>query len=99
MSLTTMLKPTETAPSALSTPRSLIEMELAHSECQKFSAKRHPEVIKILYFCIIYRLHEQKKSVALIFLDFQHKAGMHPDKIAKPRPATSEISLMRALAR
>lgn len=62
MSLTTMLNPTETWPAALSTPRSVTEIELAETArgWQTASAKRHQKVMNVLFSCIFNDLHEQK---------------------------------------
>jgi hypothetical protein len=56
-----------------------MDMALARAEGtgKIFSAKKHQKMIIILFFCILYVLHEQKKTVAAIFLDFQGKEGMH----------------------
>jgi hypothetical protein len=42
------------------------------------NAKKHHVATKILCFCIASGLHEQKKSVVVIFLDFRDEPGMHP---------------------
>jgi hypothetical protein len=56
-----------------------MDTELAHAEGtgKIFSAKKHQKMMIILFFCILYVLHEQKKTVVAISLDFQGKEGMH----------------------